>query len=371
MTRDQLCERVTEAISAFAFEGTLNSYKSYGNGHINDTFLVEFDLPIGDSRRYILQRMNHEIFQKPTKLMANIAAVTKFVRKKVKERGGDPLREGMTIVRTKTGSFCYVDSIGSYWRCYVFIENGLSLEQVETPHDFYQSGLAFGQFQALLHDFEADTLDETIEKFHDTPDRLRKFEAAVQADTHGRVALVQEEIAFVRARADFANTLMNAYKDGSLPLRVTHNDTKLNNVMLDTDTREPLCVIDLDTVMPGFSVNDFGDSIRFGASTAVEDEQDLSKVNLDLDLFDCYTDGFLTGCGGNLTDTELDLLPTGAKMMTFECGTRFLTDYLEGDHYFRTHREGHNLDRARTQFKLVADMEAKWDDMQTIIQKYR
>jgi hypothetical protein len=265
----------------------------------------------------------------------------------------------------------FTDSIGCMWRGYFFLENATGFDQVEKPDDFYQSALAFGQFQNLLSDFPAATLYETIPNFHNTRIRFENFKRAVKEDVCGRANSAENEIRFVMDRGSFTGKLLDLHKDGKLPLKVTHNDTKLNNVMIDNETGKGICVIDLDTVMPGFSVNDFGDSIRFGASTAAEDEKDLSKVELDLELYELFTRGYLEGCHGSLTETEIDMLPIGAKMMTFECGMRFLTDYLQGDVYFKIHREGHNLDRCRTQFKLVEDMEKKWLDMHQIVNKYR
>ena len=236
---------------------------------------------------------------------------------------------------------------------------------------FNQSAVAFGHFQRLLADYPAETLHETIKDFHNTPDRLEKFKKAVAEDICGRAASVQKEIDFILEREELTHALYDLQLDGRLPLRVTHNDTKLNNIMIDDETGKAICVIDLDTVMPGLTANDFGDSIRFGASTALEDEQDLSKVSCDLHLFDVYARGFIEGCGGALTDLEIDMLPMGAILMTFENGIRFLTDHLEGDHYFRIHREGHNLDRCRTQLTLVKDMQEKLPQMNAIIQKYK
>ena len=244
------------------------------------------------------------------------------------------------------------------------------MQQVQTPEQFYQSAWTFGNFQRLLADYPAHTLHETIPQFHDTRDRYKKFEKAVEANVCGRAAEVQAEICFVREHQADCAVLMDLLESGKLPLRVTHNDTKLNNVLLDKKTGCGLCVIDLDTVMPGLSLNDFGDSIRFGANHSAEDEPDLSLVNFDLELFEIYTKGFLGAAGDALTAREKEMLPWGAKLMTLECGMRFLTDYLEGDHYFKTHRPGQNLDRCRTQFKLVRDMEAHWPEMAAIVQKY-
>ena len=250
-----------------------------------------------------------------------------------------------------------------------FIEDTVCLQSAETPELFAASARAFGQFQRRLRDYPAHTLFETIEKFHDTEDRLRRFKAAVQADVMGRAGGVRPEIDFVLAREPDCSVALEAQRAGKLPLRVTHNDTKLNNVLLDRRTGAAVCVIDLDTVMPGLAINDFWDSIRFGANHAPEDEKDLSKVGFDLDLFAVYTRGFLEGCAGSLTSGELEYLPWGAKLMTLECGMRFLTDYLEGDHYFAVHREGQNLDRCRTQFKLVSDMERRWGEMADVVRR--
>lgn len=359
-----------EAIANFRYEGILVDERPYGSGHINDTFLLTFDISGMGRLRVILQRMNTEIFKEPEQLMENIIGVTSYLRNIITENGGDPERETLNVIRTVANRSFFVDSEGGYWRSYKFIEGATSYDQVETPEDFYQSAVSFGNFQKLLADYPAETLHETIKGFHDTKARFATFKKAVEEDVCGRAASVQKEIQFVLDHEDVANVFGDMLEKGELPLRVTHNDTKLNNIMIDDRTRKGICVIDLDTVMPGLAMNDFGDSIRFGASTAAEDEQDLSKVSCDMDLFDIYAKGFIEGCAGKLTDKEIELLPMGAKVMTFECGMRFLTDYLEGDHYFKIHREGHNLDRCRTQFKLVEDMEAKWDTMQAIIRKY-
>ena len=272
------------------------------------------------------------------------------------------------VIPAKDGKPYYVDSKGEYWRSYVYITDASSYDQVEKPEDFYESAVAFGHFQRMLADYPAETLNETIKGFHDTRARFQVFKDTVAKDVCGRAAEVQDEINFVLAHEDVANVFGELQDKGKLPLRVTHNDTKLNNVLLDAKTRRALCVIDLDTVMPGSSLYDFGDSIRFGAATAAEDEKDLSKMEMSLDRFRVFTRGYVRACPG-LTAKELELLPMGAKTMTMECGVRFLTDYLDGDHYFAVHREGQNLDRCRTQFKLVADMEKKWDEMRKIVEE--
>lgn len=364
MTEKRIIE---EVLDQYAFEGEPVFCGNYGNGHINQTYLLEIRRAEGKSRRMILQKMNREVFQNPVEVMENIIGVTTFLKRKITEAGGDPKRETLNVVRTKSGMPYYLDSSGEYWRIYLFIEEASCYDQVKSINDFYQSALAFGNFQYLLSDYPADTLHETIPGFHDTRQRFENFQKAVERDLCGRVSEVQSEIDFILAREKEASVLCDMLTDGELPLRVTHNDTKLNNIMIDNTTRKGICVIDLDTVMPGLSVNDFGDSIRFGASTAAEDETDLDKVSCSMKLFEAYTKGFMEGCRGRLKKSEIRMLPMGAKIMTYECGMRFLTDYLEGDHYFRIHREKHNLDRARTQLKLVSDMEKKWQEMQRIV----
>lgn len=363
------CEKIDEVLEAYGFTEGKISCERYGSGHINDTFLVVCKKEAKEAR-YILQRMNHEVFKDPVGLMGNVEGVTKFLRKKIVEHGGDPDRETLNLVPTLDGAMFCRDANGNYWRVYLFIAEATCYNLVEKPEDFYQSGKAFGHFQRMLADYPAAELVETIPGFHDTPKRFETFQQAVAEDACGRAALVQREIQFVLDRASEMGAAKELLEAGKLPLRVTHNDTKLNNIMIDDTTGEALCIIDLDTIMPGMSIFDFGDSIRFGANTAEEDETDLGKVSLSLPLFEVYTKGFLEGCGGSLTEMEKKMLPMGAKLMTLECGIRFLTDYLQGDTYFKIHREHHNLDRTRTQFELVADMERKWGEMETIVSRY-
>lgn len=359
---------IGEAINAFQFDGIAMSFMRYGSGHINDTYLVELQKPDGSPDRVIMQRMNNSIFKEPEQLMENILGVTSFLRERIIENGGNPDRETLNVIPTKEEKSFFIDSEGNYWRSYIFIEDAKGYDQAESIDDFYESAVAFGNFQRLLADYPAETLHETIKGFHDTKARFEVFKKAVDDDVCGRAASVRDEINFYLEREDVANVFGDLLAKGEIPLRVTHNDTKLNNVMIDDATRKGICVIDLDTVMPGLAMNDFGDSIRFGASTAAEDEKDLGKVWCDMELFAAYTKGFIEGCGGKLTAKEIELLPMGAKVMTYECGMRFLTDYLQGDVYFRTHREGHNLDRTRTHIKLIQDMEDKWDIMNKIRQ---
>ena len=357
-------------VEKFAVEGDFLSATPYGNGHINDTRLVTTKDSDGREHQYVLQKINKNVFRRPDFLMENYVSVTGFIRDKIVLAGGDPDREVINVVKSVDGKHYVIDNDGEYWRLLVFVTDSLSYDKVERPEQFYESAVAFGNFQYMLRDYPADTLHETIVNFHNTPDRYNNLMAAVEKDACGRLSEVTAEVEFCRARSGFAGTLERAHKEGKLPLKVTHNDTKLNNILFDNQTGRPLCVVDLDTIMPGYSVNDFGDSIRFGATTALEDEADLSKVNFDINLYELYVKGFIEGAKGGLSDGELELLPIGAVMMTFECGVRFLTDYLNGDTYFRTHRPGQNLDRARNQFKLVRDMEKALPEMKNIVAKY-
>ena len=349
-------EALFEILRSFRLDAEPVSCEPYGCGHINVTYLAV----TASGRRYILQKINHHTFRDVAGLMENITAVTEFLRTKT-----DDPRSVLTLVRTHEGA-SYLHAQEGYWRVYNFVEDTLCLQLPETDEDFYQSAVGFGTFQQLLAEFPAAQLHETIPNFHNTPDRYRALLETLERDPMHRAAQVQPEIEFALTRQAEMSAIQNALTAGELPLRVTHNDTKLNNVLLDAKTRKALCVIDLDTVMPGSSLYDFGDSIRFGAATAAEDERDLSKMELSLERFRAFTRGYIRACP-NLTQKEVELLPLGAKVMTMECGVRFLTDYQDGDHYFAVHRSGQNLDRARTQFKLVADMEKKWSDMQKIV----
>ena len=343
-------------LSQFCLNGTPLRCERYGQGHINRTYLVETD-----RQRYILQRLSRAAFSDIPGLMENVSAVTRYLA----AQSADP-RACLHLIPTREGGSWYRDGEGEYWRVYDFIEDSLCLQAPETPEDFYQSAVAFGGFQRRLRAFPAETLHETIPHFHDTPDRYRKFHAALAADPLNRAASVRPEIDFFLSREREAAALQTLRESGALPLRVTHNDTKLNNVMLDAATRRALCVIDLDTVMPGLAAYDFGDSIRFGASTGAEDETDLTRIRLDLSLYEIFSRGFVRACGG-MEEAERSSLPLGARLMTLECGLRFLTDYLDGDRYFAIARPEHNRDRARTQIRLVQDMEENWDAMNEIV----
>ena len=344
--------------SKFQLDGLVISCARYGSGHINETYLVVTSRP----HLYILQKLSTQAFKNVPGLMENVIAVTQHLGK----MDSDP-RHALQLIPTVDGQLYLATEDGEYWRTYEFVLDSLCLDKPETAEDLHQSGVAFGMFQNQLADFPAHTLTETIPHFHDTPDRYRLFHEAIENDKAGRLSSVKAEVERYLSHEHEAATMMDLCRSGELPLRVTHNDTKLNNVMLDAATRTPLCVIDLDTVMPGLAANDFGDSIRFGASTASEDEKDLSKVSMSLDLFRAYASGFLKACGQRLTPKEIETLPWGAKLMTLECGVRFLTDYLNGDTYFHVKYPEHNLDRCRTQITLVEDMERKWDEMNAII----
>ena len=344
--------------SQFRFDGLVISCTRYGSGHINETYLVVTGRP----HLYILQKLSTQAFKNVPGLMENVIAVTRYLG----QQDPDP-RHALRLIPTVDGKMYLATENGEYWRAYEFVLDSLCLDRAETAEDLHQSGVAFGMFQNMLADFPAHTLTETIPHFHDTPDRFRLFHEAIENDRAGRLESVRDEVERYLSREQEAGYMMELCRKGELPLRVTHNDTKLNNVMLDAEERTPLCVIDLDTVMPGLAANDFGDSIRFGASTAAEDEKDLSKVSMSLDLFRAYASGFLKACGGRLTAKEIETLPWGAKLMTLECGVRFLTDYLNGDTYFHVRYPEHNLDRCRTQITLVEDMERKWNEMNAII----
>ncbi|WP_230398432.1 phosphotransferase enzyme family protein [Novisyntrophococcus fermenticellae] len=360
--------KLEDAIASFRFQGSLVSCETYGSGHINDTYLLQFDAA-DRYKKVILQRINTDVFSNPGELMENIQKVTAYLRERIQENGGDPERETLNIIPTHEGKAYYESADKECWRAYQFIRNAASYDQVEKPEHFYESARSFGNFQYLLADYPAGTLHETIMGFHDTKARFQMFLKAVKEDIMGRACKAQDEIRFLLERKEISDCFSRLLSRKEIPLRVTHNDTKLNNIMLDKSTGKGICVIDLDTVMPGLAMNDFGDSIRFGASTAAEDETDLDKVSCSMELYELYTRGFLEGCRGRLTPREVELLPMGAKVMTYECGLRFLTDYLQGDTYFKIHREHHNLERCRTQLTLVKDMEEKWETMQKIVKE--
>ena len=358
-----------EIVQHFEFDGDFISASPYGTGHINDTYEVRFHGNNQTDYRYILQRINHNVFKNPEGLMSNVVAVTAHLRQKIITAGGDPQREALNLIPAVDGnSFIRTDD-GNYWRAFVFIEDAHTYERVDSLDHVYHAGKAFGNFQNLLSDFPPDQLTETIPDFHHTRKRFEAFNQAAEQDVFNRACLSKPEIEFVMLRGDSTSTLIDLLTRGELPSRITHNDTKFNNVMIDDETQHGLCVIDLDTVMPGLSLYDFGDSIRSMANTAAEDEPGVSKVQLDLQVFDSFTHGYLDMGRSFLTSTEIEYLPAAAVLMTLENGMRFLTDYLQGDTYFKIHRENHNLERCRTQLKLVQAMEEQIDDMKQVVEK--
>lgn len=350
-----------EVCAQFNVETTI---EGYGNGHINDTYICE-SVP-----RVILQRINVNVFKKPDEVMENIYNVTEHLKKKIIAAGGNPDRETLNVIKTRYGENYYRLDDENYFRMYKFVENNISFDTVENPVQLYHAGKAFGKFQNMLDDYPADKLYETIVDFHNTPVRVKQLRDAIEKNAAGRFSQVSDEVEFALDYSRYSDRIVSEMAKGSVPLRVTHNDTKLNNVLFDKDTLEGICVIDLDTVMPGSVLYDFGDALRFGASSGAEDETNLDAIWFDLEKFDQFAKGFLGEIAGCLTKKEIELLPVSALIMTYECGIRFLADYINGDTYFKVHREHHNLDRARTQFKLVRDIESRLEEMKKIVGKY-
>lgn len=343
-------------LSCFAFPDNPVSCEPYGGGHIHDTRLVVCN----NGEMFILQRINTHVFTEPVLLMRNIERVCAHLLQKTH----DP-RQVLSLVHTRDGRPFAVES-GSYWRVFRFVENSVCFDHADTAL-FCESGAAFGRFLTLLADFPVQELAETIPHFHDTPARFAALRSAVKQDPLARKRGVQREIGFALRYESFSHTLTDLAAQGALPLRVMHNDTKINNVLFDQATRKALCVIDLDTVMPGICSTDFGDAIRYGASTAAEDEPNLDLVHFDPAQFKSFASGYLSACGSSLTDTEIATLPAGARMMALENGVRFLTDYLSGDRYYHVSRPEQNLDRARTQFRLLEEMDAHEPEMHAMI----
>ena len=358
-------------VSNFQFEGEFIHAERHDSGHINDTYVAHFRTSNARVHRYLVQRINHQVFREPAQVMKNVAAVTEHLREKISAAGGDPERETLTIIPTLEGETCYHTEEGEWWRAFILIEGAQTYEMAPSLDHVYNAGKAFGKFQRLLGDFPAGQLYETIPNFHHTGMRFEAFVEALQNDVQNRARSVGTEIDFVHSRAGDTSVLIDLLERGQVPERVTHNDTKFDNVMIDDETGEGICVIDLDTVMPGCSLYDLGDGVRSITNTAAEDERDLSKVQFSLVRFEQFSKGFLDATRGTLTPGEVDHLPFSARLMTFEVGMRFLTDYLDGDIYFRTHRQDHNLDRCRTQFKLLREMEEKSDRMMRLVQENR
>ena len=332
----------------------------YGNGHINDTYVVA-------EGKYILQRINTSVFSQTDMLMDNIKNVTSFLQKQIALEGGNPERETLTLIPAKDGKNFYKADKQNVFRVYKFIENTKTIEGSRSLQELYEAGAGFGKFHKMLEDFPVETLYEVIRDFHNTPRRVELLQEAVKNDIAGRAGSVGGEIRFALQDTTWTNTVVRGMKDGKIPVRVTHNDTKINNILFDRKTHKAVCVIDLDTVMPGSVLYDFGDALRMGASTTAEDETDLDKVWFDVDAFEAFAKGYFSKMQALLTDKEVELLPLSVKLMTYECGIRFLTDYLNGDVYYKIKYEHHNLDRARNQFKLVQDIGDKQEELKKII----
>lgn len=355
-----------DIINQFEINGSISNIVAYGEGHINSTYKVDTDS--GES--YILQKINTSIFKNYVGMINNIRMVLDYLKQIILKNGGDATRESMTMIPCVDGKDYYMSGDECY-RLYTFVANSVTYQQVENPEILENAGYAFGKFMADLDGFDANKLIEVIPHFHDTPDRFHNFLRAVKENKANRLADVKEEVEFFKERYEFYSVITDALNTGNIPMRVTHNDTKLNNVLFDKDTGEVLCVVDLDTIMPGSAVYDFGDAVRFGCSTAREDEPNLDKVHFDINLYSHYLRGYLRGVGDNITDEEINLLHIGAIMMTLECGMRFLADYLEGDIYFKTAYPEHNLVRSRTQIKLATEMEQSAGKMQALADMYR
>ncbi len=345
-----------EVLGAFGLELHISDY---GNGHINDTYIVQ------GPERVIIQRINSNVFKQPELVMDNILNVTEYLRKIIAEEGGDPDVETLSVITTTDGKPYYRSTTGGYYRVYKFIR-GVSYDEITDVSQLYHAAKAFGKFTNMLAEYPADTLHEVIPKFHDTRNRYRNFKDSVARDASGRAHTCPDEIKFVLDRECNCGIVVDGLADGSIPLRVTHNDTKLNNVLLDPDTGEGVCVIDLDTVMPGSLLYDYGDALRFGGSSGAEDEKDLSKIRFVVENFRAFTEGYIESMP-SITARELELLPFSIKLMTLECGLRFLADYIDGDVYFKTAYPEHNLVRARTQFKLISDIEAMMPELNAIV----
>lgn len=357
-------------VRAFRIDGEFLDAAPYGTGHINRTFASRFRTSAG-TVRFIHQRINSYVFKNPAHVMENVERITGHLRRKIAAAGGDPDRETLTLVPAADGRAFHVDEEGAFWRTYLFIERAATYDLVTDLDIARQAAGAFGRFQSLLADLPGGPPHETIPDFHNTPWRYGQFVEALEADAANRAADVRNEIAFIETRQAETSRLMDLFRAGGLTRRITHNDTKFNNVMIDELTRRAVCVIDLDTVMPGFSVYDFGECVRTGAAGALEDERDLARVGLDLGMYEALARGFLETASGFLTPLEIDLLPFACRLMTFENGIRFLSDHLNGDVYYRIHRPGHNLDRCRTQLRLVEEMERAEERMAAIVARYR
>jgi aminoglycoside phosphotransferase (APT) family kinase protein len=362
----QLRHDIRSLSANFQIYADFQSAEPYGTGHINDTYAATYRQG-GTPVRYIHQRINQNIFKNAVGLMENIQRVTDHIRSKL---AGEPdvTRKTLTLVPTRDGRTHYFDAQGDCWRTYVFIEGARTYDAVESTKQAFEAAKAFGRFQGLLADLPAPRLIDTIPDFHDTPKRFAALEKAIEADSANRARQARAEIEFALAHKPMTSKLIDLQARGVLPERTTHNDTKFNNVMLDDATQQGICVIDLDTVMPGLALYDFGDMVRTTTSPALEDERDLSKVCMQFPMFEALVRGYLASAGDVLNAAEKENLAFAGKLITFEIGIRFLADYLAGDVYFKVHREGHNLDRCRTQFKLVESIEIQEETMNRLVE---
>lgn len=360
---------IKHVLRQFCFDGQFIDAEELLSGNINNTYRLRYQLPDGVRKEYILQQINTYAFKKPDEVMSNVHRVTEHLERATVRAGGDPARRVLRLIPSRSGAWMFRDGQGRCWRAYDYISGAVAYDRPQRPEHFMEAGRAFGNFQKMLFDFPAEELYETIPDFHNTRKRFYDFVAAVALDRGGRVKYLEKEIDFFFDRRKMMSRVVEMIESGELPLRVTHNDTKMNNVMLDAETGESLCVIDLDTVMAGSVLYDYGDAVRFGASTAAEDEPDTSKIRLDMDLFRAFTRGFVSEINGSLTEAELKALPLGIKIMTCELAMRFLTDYIDGDLYFKVRSPEHNLIRARAQMKLLEDVEAKYDEICAITEQ--
>lgn len=363
-----LNEAIESISHEFAIAGDFVEGCEINSGHINSTYIASYKRPNGEMRRYVLQRINEKVFPNPLAVMNNVECVTRHINWKVLRVKRDLGGQTLNLYPARGGRFFAYGEGGGIWRCYNFIEGCHTYEIVENTRQAYQAARAFGSFQDLVSDMHVEDIQETIKDFHNTKKRFQRLMDVVEADPKGRLKNVQAEVDFIKEREELCSRLLDLMEAGELPERITHNDTKLNNVMMDSETDEAVCVIDLDTVMPGLSAYDFGDLVRTATSSAAEDETDLDKVEMRIAMFEALAEGYLDGCGC-LTECEIDNLVTGGKVITLETGIRFLTDYLEGDVYFKIHREQHNLDRCRTQLKLVERIEEQEDVMNKFVKR--
>ena len=360
-------EQISHVLPMFRFEGSFESARELTSGNINHTYRVSYRLADGSLKEYVLQQINTYVFKNPEAVMSNVQKVTAHLRAAIEGRGEDASRRALHLIETVDGGCMVKDGEEHFWRAYDFITDAMAYDRVEKPEHFREAGRAFGEFQNALADFPANELFDTIPDFHNTKKRFYTFVQAVAEDKAGRVKDLEAEIDFFFDRRKMMSGIVDRIERGELPLRVTHNDTKINNVMLDKDSGEALCVIDLDTVMPGSALYDYGDAVRFGACTAAEDEPDTSLISIDLELFRLFTEGFVGAVRDSLTPAEIELLPLGIKVITCELAMRFLTDYIDGDLYFRPAYPGHNLVRARAQMKLLTEIEERYDQMCAMI----